>query len=73
MPAPRNRTYRPDDASPLKHEDCWAKTTADGQLGISVLDHCLNVGCVAEGLLELLPPRRGLRSYSPVSRSPSRV
>ena len=34
-----------------RHEECWAKTTEDGQPGISVLDHCLNVGCVAEALL----------------------
>lgn len=40
----------------LQHEDCWAKTTEDGKPGISVCDHCLNVGCVAEALLELLPP-----------------
>ena len=33
-----------------RHEDCWAKTTEDGQPGISVRDHCLNVGCVAEAL-----------------------
>ncbi len=34
----------------------WAKTTADGQPGISVHDHCLNAGCVAEALLAALPP-----------------
>jgi hypothetical protein len=33
----------------------WAKTTTDGQPGISVRDHCLNVGCVAEALREVLP------------------
>ncbi|MBM3838531.1 MAG: CRISPR-associated helicase Cas3' [Verrucomicrobia bacterium] len=33
----------------------WAKTTADGQPGISVHDHCLNVGCVAEALIRALP------------------
>ena len=32
----------------------WAKTTKDGQPGISVRDHCLNAGCVAEALI-LLP------------------
>ncbi len=37
------------------HEQCWAKTTEDGQPGITVRDHCLNVGCVAEALLQLLP------------------
>ena len=30
----------------------WAKTTEDGQPGISVRDHCLNVGCVAEAVGE---------------------
>jgi CRISPR-associated endonuclease/helicase Cas3 len=30
----------------------WAKTHDDGQPGISVRDHCINVGCVAEELLE---------------------
>ncbi len=41
----------------LRHEECWAKTTKDGKPGISVLDHCLNVGCVAEALLALLTPQ----------------
>lgn len=39
----------------MLHENCWAKTTPDGKPGIRVRDHCLNVGCVAEALLELLP------------------
>jgi len=29
----------------------WAKTLPDGTPGISVQDHCVNVGCVAEALL----------------------
>ena len=29
----------------------WAKTIGDGEPGISVRDHCLNVGCVAEALI----------------------
>ncbi|MEO6785372.1 MAG: HD domain-containing protein, partial [Chthoniobacteraceae bacterium] len=29
----------------------WAKTLDGDQPGISVRDHCLNVGCVAEALL----------------------
>lgn len=29
----------------------WAKTTENGYPGISVEDHCLNVGCVAEALI----------------------
>ncbi len=33
----------------------WAKTTDDGKPGMSVRDHCLNVGCVAEALMALLP------------------
>lgn len=33
----------------------WAKTTPEGQPGISVRDHCLNVGCVAEALIGTLP------------------
>jgi CRISPR-associated endonuclease/helicase Cas3 len=46
--------------SVLRHEECWAKTTkdgkpGDGKPGISVRDHCLNVGCVAEALFPLLP------------------
>jgi len=32
----------------------WAKTV-DGKPGISVRDHCLNVGCVAAAILEKLP------------------
>jgi CRISPR-associated endonuclease/helicase Cas3 len=33
----------------------WAKTSADGLPGISVRDHCINVGAVAESILSLLP------------------
>jgi CRISPR-associated endonuclease/helicase Cas3 len=39
----------------LEHVHFWAKTLPDGQPGISVRDHCLNVGCVAEALLARLP------------------
>jgi len=62
MPAPRRKTNREDINLPMpRHEDCWAKTTDDGKPGISVRDHCLNVGCVAEALLRLLPAKlRGL-------------
>jgi len=41
----------------LRYEECWAKTTEDAKPGITVRDHCLNVGCVAEALLALLPPQ----------------
>jgi CRISPR-associated endonuclease/helicase Cas3 len=34
----------------------WAKTDEDGRPGVSVRDHCLNVGCVAEALRERLSP-----------------
>jgi len=33
----------------------WAKTTPSGLPGISVQDHCLNVGCVAEAIISALP------------------
>lgn len=33
----------------------WAKTTPDGRPGISVRDHCLNVGCVAAAIIDRLP------------------
>ena len=39
----------------ISYKKCWAKTTAEGKPGISVRDHCLNVGCVAEALLALVP------------------
>ncbi|MGA2440205.1 MAG: CRISPR-associated helicase Cas3' [Tepidisphaeraceae bacterium] len=58
MPAPRRRQEtNTDDTCLPKHEDCWAKTTENGKPGISVRDHCLNVGCVAEALLTMLPSR----------------
>ena len=41
----------------ISYEECWAKTTDEGEPGISVRDHCLNVGCVAEALLALLSPQ----------------
>ena len=40
----------------MRASRCWAKTTRDGEPGISVRDHCLNVGHVAEALVERLPP-----------------
>ncbi|MGA2076153.1 MAG: CRISPR-associated helicase Cas3' [Terriglobia bacterium] len=49
----------------MLYEKCWAKTTENGSPGISVRDHCLNVGCVAEALLTLLPPQ--LHSLIPPS------
>jgi len=58
MPAPRN-SHTDAQGKPVPcHEVCWAKTTVDNKPGISVRDHCLNVGCVAEALLELLPPQQ---------------
>ncbi len=63
MPAPK--TLPTSDGDLITHEMCWAKTLPDGTPGISVRDHCLNVGCVAEALLELLPPQ--LRALLPRS------
>jgi CRISPR-associated endonuclease/helicase Cas3 len=48
-----------------RHEDCWAKTTPKGKPGIRVRDHCVNVGCVAEALVRLLPSQ--LRGMLPES------
>lgn len=53
MPAPRRPTAT--DVSNVNYEICWAKTLPDGRPGILVRDHCLNVGCVAETLIQLLP------------------
>jgi len=56
MPSPKKRNDVPGDLVLIKHEDCWGKTTATDQPGISVRDHCLNVGCVARALRMILPP-----------------
>lgn len=61
MPAPR-KSVATDDCV-VRHEDCWAKTLPNGSPGISVRDHCLNVGCVAEALWGLLPPQ--MRAHLP--------
>jgi CRISPR-associated endonuclease/helicase Cas3 len=52
-----NEVWRQDMDNVLRYEECWAKTTEDAKPGITVRDHCLNVGCVAEALLALLPPQ----------------
>src|SRR6266550_61273 len=39
----------------LDHVHFWAKTLPDGQPGISVRNHCLNVGCVGEALIATKP------------------
>ncbi len=62
MPAPRKRAAT--EVKSVAHEICWAKTLPDGSPGISVRNHCLNVGCVAEALLELLPTQ--LRTLLPL-------
>ena len=56
MPSPRNRKDASGGVGFMKYEDCWGKTIAGNQPGISVRDHCLNVGCVAEALRVMLPP-----------------
>jgi CRISPR-associated endonuclease/helicase Cas3 len=57
VPAPKKRGISPSDKRKSWPDiaDFWAKTTKDGKPGISVRDHCLNVGCVAEALLSFLP------------------
>jgi len=68
MPAPRRTTAT--DVNTAVHDICWwAKTLSDGRPGISVRDHCLNVGCVAEGLLALWPPQ--LRALLPPDKAPA--
>ena len=60
-------TVEPPGAAqgPLEPE-FWAKTVIDSGRqvpGISVRDHCLNVGCVAEAIIEALP--RSVRALLP--------
>jgi CRISPR-associated endonuclease/helicase Cas3 len=44
-------------ASPILLSDCWAKTDpATGKPALTVRDHCLIVGAVAEAVLKRLPP-----------------
>lgn len=40
----------------LPWQECFAKTTEDGRPGLSVLEHCRNVGEVARALLSEIPP-----------------
>lgn len=55
MPAPKaNPGFSPPEEGP-SHEICWAKTTATGDPGITAYDHCLNVGCVAQEIVDALP------------------
>ncbi len=35
--------------------DFWAKTTDDGKPGISVIEHMVNVGCVAQCIAASTP------------------
>ena len=39
----------------VDHNQFWAKTTSSGEPGLSVFDHCVNVGCVAEAMIRMLP------------------
>lgn len=64
MPPPRKTVSSlPEIDRVFRHEYCWAKTKEDGSPGINVLDHCLNVGCVAEQFLALFPPQ--IRKLAP--------
>lgn len=53
-PLRRPLRYRTPPVS-VTHEDCWAKTTPNGQEGISVAQHCRTAGIVA-GLLAAQRP-----------------
>lgn len=42
---------------PIQLSDCWAKTDPiTGRPALTVRDHCLNVGAVAEGIAEVMGP-----------------
>jgi CRISPR-associated endonuclease/helicase Cas3 len=43
-------------STPLRLHDCWAKTDESGRPCLSVRDHCLNVGAVAEALWDVARP-----------------
>lgn len=43
----------------LRLQDCWAKTDESGRPCLSVRDHCLNVGAVADCAVPLLPAPAG--------------
>lgn len=45
----------PDGWSEPTLSDCWAKTDSAGNPALPLLEHCLNVGAVAEAILPLLP------------------
>lgn len=52
VPAPRmrGRSLAAIRGGVLCHEDCWAKTTKEGNPGVNVSSHCRNVDCVAEAI-----------------------
>jgi CRISPR-associated endonuclease/helicase Cas3 len=56
MPLPRNRRYPPGICRLPPDVQFWAKTNSDGEPGISVYDHCMNVGEVAKALVDMASP-----------------
>jgi len=54
LPSKKQPAKKTPDAQ-LRHEDCWAKTTPSGQPGISVAQHCLTAGIIANLLLTQFP------------------
>jgi len=58
---PHDQIFRSDQKPPdsasgrIPLTQFWAKTTAAGDPVISVRDHCVNVGCVADALIKRLP------------------
>jgi len=56
MPAPRKPHGKPGTTALPPDVWFWAKTKRNGDPGISVLDHCLNVGTVAAAFLRVINP-----------------
>ncbi len=54
MPLPR-KPCAGREGPPVRHEDCWAKTTPGGRPGISVEQHCRTAGIVARLLAARQP------------------
>ncbi|MFW6367403.1 MAG: CRISPR-associated endonuclease Cas3'', partial [bacterium] len=53
----RFKSQNPQPQAPvLPFRECWAKTTASGQPGTSVLEHCRIAGYTAKALCRQLPP-----------------
>src|SRR4051812_39231608 len=65
MPIPKTLANSKHIFKSIPHELCWAKTTHDGNPGINVVEHCRNVGYVANALVAIFPDR--IRRLFPAS------